>query len=208
MLRLQSMLLLTLFVAIIGMGIAQIAFVEDADIDKKKSNLAGRKPLYTPARCPHYQLLYPGDQPNDWICDCAPATLFYPDTDACYPAYRQGPCEQGQMLVLYQEQIIPECVSNPCRQDGYFMIKDRCYQFGNSSSNYNPCPNKDYTFVLGVNPKTLMVDCVQLSMALETRFGQTPNVAPVAPPEYHIELAEKCARGSKLSAQGKCVPAK
>lgn len=39
--------------------------------------LQGRKPLYVPARCARYQLLYPGDQPNDWICDCAPGERWH-----------------------------------------------------------------------------------------------------------------------------------
>ncbi|KAH8271354.1 hypothetical protein KR018_007458 [Drosophila ironensis] len=181
---------------------AQIAFVEDQDIDKKKANLAGRKPLYSPARCPKHQLLYPGDQQqqNDWVCDCAPATLYYPETDACYPAYRQGPCETGQMLVLYKEKIIPECVRNPCARDNYFMIRDTCYEFGNT--NENPCPYKEATYVLGVNPMNLMVDCVKLSVHLDSRISDDSEAPP---PEYHIELAEKCARGSRLLVQGKCA---
>lgn len=132
------------------------------------------------------------------------AAIYYPETDACYPAYRQGPCEAGEMLVLYKEKSIPECVQNPCRQDGHFMIHNKCYRFGNNNEMDNPCPNKELTFVLGVNPKTLMVDCVQLSMQLETRFSDTDNVQPVAPADYFIELAEKCLRGSRLSTQGHC----
>ncbi|KAH8407229.1 hypothetical protein KR222_010902 [Zaprionus bogoriensis] len=199
------MLAALLFVIVVDVGNAQLAFVEDADIDKKKINLAGRKPLYSPARCARYQLLYPGDQLNDWICDCAPAAIYYPETDACYPAYRQGPCEAGEMLVLYKEKAIPECVKNPCGQDGHFQIRNKCYQFGSSKESDNPCPNKELTFVLGVNPKTLMVDCVQLSMQLVTRFSDDQEVAP---PDYHIELAEKCLRGSRLSAQGRCPVAR
>ncbi|XP_064552715.1 uncharacterized protein LOC135438351 [Drosophila montana] len=207
MFQLHFLLFCALFLIVIGVGCAQIAYVEDADIDKRKMNLEGRKPLYSPARCARYQLLYPGDQLNDWICDCAPAALYHPETDACYPAYRQGPCNETEMLVLYKEKIIPECVSNPCRQDGHFLIRDKCFEFGNVNNSNNPCPNKEYTYVLGVNPKTLMVDCVQLSMQLETRISEQEPNQPVAPPDYHIELAEKCARGSRLSTQGRCSAA-
>ncbi|KAH8243079.1 hypothetical protein KR032_004324 [Drosophila birchii] len=206
MINLRLLLICALLALVGKVARAQIAFVEDQDIDKKKANLAGRKPLYSPARCPKYQLLYPGDQQqqNDWVCDCAPATLYYPETDACYPAYRQGPCESGQILVLYKERIIPECVRNPCGQDGHFMVRNSCYQFGNTKHEENPCPYKEATFVLGVNPTTLMVDCVKLSVQLDTRIADTEE-QPVAPPEYHIDLAEKCGRGSRLSIQGKCV---
>lgn len=133
-----------------------------------------------------------------------PAAIYYPETDACYPAYRQGPCKVGEMLVLYKEKSIPECVQNPCHQDGHFLIHNKCYRFGNNKESDNPCPNKELTYVLGVNPKTLMVDCVQLSMQLETRFSDTDDVEPVAPADYFIELAEKCLRGSRLSTQGRC----
>ncbi|KAH8311246.1 hypothetical protein KR044_005208, partial [Drosophila immigrans] len=190
-----------MFAALFAASIAQIAYVEDEDVDKAKSNLEGRKPLYSPARCSRYQLLYPGDQENDWICDCAPAAVYHPDTDACYPAYRQGPCKTGEILVLYKEKVIPECVVNRCQQDGHFMINDKCYQFGNSNMSSNPCPKKEYTFVLGVNPKTLMVDCVQLSTQLETRLGIGEEEAP---PNYFIEVAEKCLPGSRLVSQGLC----
>ncbi|BFF92757.1 uncharacterized protein DMAD_10742 [Drosophila madeirensis] len=202
MIKTRRLLICAVSAFLVGISQAQIAFVEDADIDMKKVNLAGRKPLYSPARCPRHQLLYPGDQQLDWVCDCAPATLYYPETDACYPAYRQGPCELGQMLVLYKEKIIPECVRNPCNTDGHFMIRDTCYEFGNTKHEGNPCPFKEYTYVLGVNPINLMVDCVKLSVQLETRIS-LDEAAP--PPEYHIELAAKCSRGSRLLAQGKCT---
>jgi len=105
------------------------------------------------------------------------------------------------MLVLYKERIIPECIRNPCAKDGHFMIRETCYEFGNTKNEENPCPYKEATYVLGVNPTNLMVDCVKLSVQLETRISDTPEQAP---PEYYIELAEKCARGSRLLAQGKC----
>lgn len=108
------------------------------------------------------------------------------------------------MLVLYKEKSIPECVPNPCRQDGHFLINRKCYQFGSSKESDNPCPNKQLTFVLGVNPKTLMVDCVQLSMQLATRFSDLDDVQEVAPADYFIDLAEKCLRGSRLDTQGRC----
>ncbi|XP_017873354.1 PREDICTED: uncharacterized protein LOC108620863 [Drosophila arizonae] len=198
-------LFFSLFTVIIGLSCAQVAYVEDADIDKQKSNLEGRKPLYSPARCARYQLLYPGDQLNDWICDCAPAALYHPESDACYPAYRQGPCNDSQILVLYKEKVIPECVNNPCRQDGHFLIRDTCFEFGSMNQSKNPCPKKEYTYVLGVNPRTLMVDCVQLSTQLETRISLDESNNSVAPPEYHIDLAKKCGRGSRLFAQGRCT---
>lgn len=33
-----------------------------------------RLPLYVPGRCPENHYLWPGNQPTDWVCDCAPGT--------------------------------------------------------------------------------------------------------------------------------------
>lgn len=42
----------------------------------KFCNVQGRFPLYIPGLCPENQLLYPGDQKSDWICDCSPGKMI------------------------------------------------------------------------------------------------------------------------------------
>lgn len=36
----------------------------------------GRVPLYAPDKCPDNELLYPGNQEHDWICDCGLGRFF------------------------------------------------------------------------------------------------------------------------------------
>lgn len=36
-----------------------------------------RQPVYMPATCPIGELLYPGDQKDDWICDCRPGNKSF-----------------------------------------------------------------------------------------------------------------------------------
>uniref|UniRef100_A0A1A9VZA9 DUF4789 domain-containing protein n=1 Tax=Glossina brevipalpis TaxID=37001 RepID=A0A1A9VZA9_9MUSC len=170
---------------------SQLAYPEVIDISKDKANLQGRLPLFSPARCKDYELLYPGDQKNDWICDCAPGAVYYPDADACYPAFRRGPCEAEEILVLPNAKIIPTCVSNECKLDGKVKIQNNCYDLGRTG----PCQNTPVdNYIVGVDPKTLQVDCILLS--LEKRFGLE-------------SLEDVCAnRGSKKYIKGDCTGTK
>lgn len=36
-----------------------------------------RVPLYAPNICPENQLLYPGYQEHDWVCDCGPSKYLH-----------------------------------------------------------------------------------------------------------------------------------
>lgn len=31
-----------------------------------------------------------GDNEKDWVCDCKPIYVYYPQTMKCYPVYEQG----------------------------------------------------------------------------------------------------------------------
>ncbi|XP_013105855.1 uncharacterized protein LOC106085916 [Stomoxys calcitrans] len=174
--------------------LGQLAYPESLQTDKSKSNIDGRLPLYSPARCKQHELLYPGDQKDDWICDCAPAALYYPESDACFPAFRRGPCERNEILVLGNDAIIPECIPNACKVDGQIQIHNVCYELGKAG----PCPNPQLSYVVGVDPKTLHIDCVKLSISVESRFGDEPKH------NYDLTNVEKCARGSKRAVQGRC----
>ncbi|XP_004921844.1 uncharacterized protein LOC101745936 [Bombyx mori] len=156
---------------------------ENPDLRNKEN----RQPVFIPARCPDNELFYPGDQKDDWICDCRPAHLYHPGTDKCWPAFRQGPCEVGQYLVLPQNSVIPVCEQNPCNTDTLVQLNGNCEKLGSIA----PC-NHLYpvSSSLGVNSTTLVVSCVTLS--LETRFTEVIGVL--------------CPPGSRRSVNGKCVP--
>ncbi|XP_037955600.1 uncharacterized protein LOC119685402 [Teleopsis dalmanni] len=186
-----NILLITI---VIGSAVGQIEFPDHFEVDKKKSNLAGRVPLFSPTRCKANELLYPGDQVDDWICDCAPAAIYHPDSDACYIAFRKGPCKEDEMLVLAPNNVIPECIKNEC-SDGEIRINKICYKFGDGA----PCRNAHLSYVLGVDPTTLMVDCVRQSISLASRFGDDGL------PQITVDLIKPCARGSKRATKGDCA---
>lgn len=174
--------------------LGDLLYPEHFETDKKKSNLQGRTPLFAPSRCKEHELLYPGDQADDWICDCAPAALYYPETDACYPAFRRGPCADAEFLVLGDNAILPVCIANDCKVDGQVKINGRCFEFGKPGT----CKDANLSYVVGVNISTLHVDCVKLSVSLESRFGNEPQHS------YDLENVDLCARGCKRAIQGNC----
>ncbi|XP_067616990.1 uncharacterized protein [Eurosta solidaginis] len=196
-------------IAIIQLSHAQISYPERFQVDKEKSNLVGRIPLYSPSLCKQNELLYPGDHGDDWTCDCAPASLYYPDTDACYIAFRQGPCENEQLLVLAPNRTVPQCIINTCKIDGQVKINNICYEIGHVA----PCHNGHLSYVLGVNPKTLMLDCIKLSAAIKTRIGAIGDASGHADvgsdddaPSYDLNKVDLCARGTKRAINGTCTP--
>lgn len=86
------------------------------------------------------------------------------------------------------------CIANDCKVDGQIKIQGVCYEFGKAGA----CKDAHLSYVIGVNPKTLHVDCVKLSISLESRFGEEPQHS------YDLTNVEKCARGSKRAIQGRC----
>uniref|UniRef100_A0A034V0U3 DUF4789 domain-containing protein n=1 Tax=Bactrocera dorsalis TaxID=27457 RepID=A0A034V0U3_BACDO len=176
----------------------EVVYPEPILLEKEKSNAAGRIPHYSPSRCKSNELLYPGDHADDWICDCAPGALYYPDSDSCHPAFRRGPCEAEHMLILARNAVLPQCIKNDCKVDGLVKINNVCYQIGGSA----PCPNAQLSYVLGVNTTTLMLDCIKLSISVKTRVGLLDDDEP----DYDLSKVDLCARGSQRSIEGTCTP--
>ncbi|XP_050329996.1 uncharacterized protein LOC126759300 [Bactrocera neohumeralis] len=176
----------------------EVIYPEPILLEKEKSNAAGRIPHYSPSRCKSNELLYPGDHADDWICDCAPGALYYPDSDSCYPAFRRGPCEAEHMLILARNEVLPQCIKNDCKVDGLVKINNVCYKIGDSA----PCPNAQLSYVLGVNTATLMLDCIKLSISVKTRVSLLDDDEP----DYDLSKVDLCARGSQRSIEGTCTP--
>lgn len=180
-----------------------VGFPERGDEEESKQNAAKRKPIYIPGRCRENELLYPGDQLDDWICDCSPGHLFHPATDKCYSAYRKGPCSEGSYLILPKDKAIPECQINPCERDGNVRVRNECYSLGQPG----PCPFPELSNVLGVNTTTLELACVSLSVVLNTRFDddddKTQTPAPT-PADINLDEAPLCAKGCKRYINGTC----
>lgn len=117
--------------------------------------------------------------------------LFHPETDDCYLAFRQGPCQKGFMIVLAPNKVIPECIQTNCK-DGSVEIKGKCYKFGESDL----CQPK-VEKLLGVNTSTFVVDCMDKPVFVLNRIGEDESVTvkPVIP---------LCSKGSKRYVNGKC----
>ncbi|XP_026734665.1 uncharacterized protein LOC113498730 isoform X2 [Trichoplusia ni] len=147
-----------------------------------------RQPVFLPAMCPENELYYPGDQKDDWICDCRPAYLFHPKSDSCWPAYRKGPCEDGHYLVLKSDSAIPVCERNPCSVDSYVLFNGRCERLADPV----PCRHLwPIPATLAVNSTTLAIGC-RSHINFPSRFGEVPP--------------QICPPGCKRSVNGKCVP--
>ncbi|KAL4709386.1 hypothetical protein ACJJTC_013675 [Scirpophaga incertulas] len=167
----------------------------EAEEDQNLKNKDNRQPVFLPSSCPVNELYYPGDQKDDWICDCRPGSalmshLYHPGSDMCWPAYQRGPCPTGEYLTLPSDTAIPVCTKNQCN-DGAVMFNDKCERIGSIT----PCTHLfPVSAAVGVNAVNLAIECVRLN--LETRFGD--------------ELIGKfglCQPGSKSSVKGKCSKA-
>ncbi|CAD6992908.1 unnamed protein product [Ceratitis capitata] len=184
-------------VVVLQLTHAEVLYPERLQVDKEKSNTAGRIPHYSPSRCRTNELLYPGDHTDDWICDCAPATLYHPDSDACHLAFRRGPCANEEMLVLAPGEVLPQCIKNACKIDGMVKINNVCYRIGQPA----PCANPELSYVLDVNETTLMLDCIKLSVSVKTRVSLDDDE-----PEYDLSKVNLCARGSRRLIESRCTP--
>lgn len=138
---------------------------EHLDIERNKTRI----PLYIPGKCQPNQLLYPGDQKTDWICDCKPGYLYYAPMDGCYEAFRQGPCAINEYLTLPSGEFNPKCTVNPCKTDGYALYNNTCHQLNKPGG---PCNLQKGDGVFGVDSSTLSLGCIKgadrISMILPT----------------------------------------
>lgn len=134
--------------------------------------------------------------------------IYYPVTNKCYSAYRQGPCSAGQYLVLPPRKVIPECVQNPCRNDGKVPFRSSCHELDKTG----PCQLPELATVVGINETTLLIDClIPISLPkpvvkpLESRLGEEEKVEKEE--EEQTPRFEKghCFIGGKRSYGGMCA---
>lgn len=145
-----------------------------------------RIPVYIPEKCPENMLLYPGGGiKSAWVCDCRPRFLYFPLNNTCHEAYRQGPCNDGEYVILPVGEVVPKCVINPCREDGLVRYNGICY---NLRMKGGPCGPDG---VLGVNGNTFQVQCIPIQIA--------PFIIIDAP-----TTATPCPAGSRRNSLGIC----
>ena len=114
-----------------------------------------RIPVYIPERCPENMLLYPGQgDKSTWACDCKPKFLYFPSNNSCHEAYMQGPCPRGEYVTLPEDDVIPRCTINPCKENGLVLFCGFCYRLGCNE----PC-TANHT--LNVNETTYTLECIK-----------------------------------------------
>ncbi|KAK2577005.1 hypothetical protein KPH14_011967 [Odynerus spinipes] len=175
------------FISCYSICCQDILFPDDEEISHVSGNkqlITERIPVSIPGHCAKNMLLYPGTG-NDvaWVCDCRPRFLYFPLNDSCHEAYRQGPCPPEHYVILPKGEAVPQCVKNPCLEDGLVQYNNTCYPLRTIGG---PCaPNG----VLGVNETNFQLEC-------------TPNeIAPfiiISAPE------RKCLPGTRRTALGMC----
>ncbi|XP_011861237.1 PREDICTED: uncharacterized protein LOC105558261 [Vollenhovia emeryi] len=162
--------------------------------DEETSHVSGgnstaitdRIPVSIPDSCPINMLLYPGSgATNSWVCDCRPRFLYFPLSNSCHEAYRQGPCPPGSYVVLPRNEALPRCWGNPCSEDGVVPYNGACYPLRTIGG---PCAPEG---VLGVNETTFQLQCVPV------------NAAPFVIIPLTV-YDGTCPPGSRRSMLGKC----
>lgn len=137
-------------------------YPEDPSAIESKQNARNRTPVFIPNRCDKNEILYPGDQESDWVCDCKPTFIYHPPTRECYQLFTQGYCEGNAMLILRKGAKHAECVPNRCHQAGAQMVEfeGECVQL----NQYNDkCQHIDLKQLIGVREDTNELGCINIS---------------------------------------------
>uniref|UniRef100_A0A1Q3FKX0 Putative conserved secreted protein n=1 Tax=Culex tarsalis TaxID=7177 RepID=A0A1Q3FKX0_CULTA len=141
------------------------AFPADPSTIDSKTNARNRTPVFIPDRCQENEILYPGDQDSDWVCDCKPTFVYHPPTRKCYQMYTQGYCPEGTMIYLQPDAKHPECVNNACAS-AYHVAEPRVF-FNQSCVTLNAyhkgCMFGQLNRVIGIDEKTNELACVNLT---------------------------------------------
>lgn len=141
------------------------AFPADPSTIDSKTNARNRTPVFIPDRCQENEILYPGDQDSDWVCDCKPTFVYHPPTRKCYQMYTQGYCPERTMIYLAPEAKHPECINNPCASannvpEPRVFFNQTCVTL---NANHAGCIFGQLNRVIGIDEKTNELACVNLT---------------------------------------------
>lgn len=140
-------------------------YPESEEQNPAKQNAMDKRPIAFHG-CKPGEVYYPGDQGDDWVCDCRPGYIYHPLTSQCYAAFTKGPCRDSEYLILPKTSVIPECIQNPCKKDNYVLFNNGCHQLDKPG----PCPVPELDNVIGVNETTLEIICTKGFNNLLTRI--------------------------------------
>lgn len=111
--------------------------------------------------------------------------MHYPTKHTCYPAYEQGPCENGDILVLGKTSAIPACVRNQCGVNNV-MFNGTCSKLNAEDACKKFQPYIGFKVLLVIDPATLLPTC--------------------ADEDFKYECNSNCCIGSKRYIQNICQP--
>lgn len=141
------------------------AYPADPSMIDSKNNARNRTPVFIPNRCQENEILYPGDQDSDWVCDCKPTYVYHPPTRKCYQMYTQGYCPEGTMISLKLDAKHPECIRNECASDE--RVPEPRVKFNETCVTLNAyhkfCQYGGLHRVIGIDEKTNELACVNLT---------------------------------------------
>lgn len=141
------------------------AYPADPSTIDSKTNARNRTPVFIPDRCQENEILYPGDQDSDWVCDCKPTYVYHPPTRKCYQMYTQGYCPEGTMIFMRLDAKHPECVANRCATERA-VPEPRVFFNGSCvtlNGRHDGCEYGQLHRVIGIDEKTNELACVNLT---------------------------------------------
>lgn len=137
-------------------------YPENQSIIESKQNARNRTPVFIPNRCEENEILYPGDQESDWVCDCKPTFVYHPTSRQCYQLFTKGYCQGNNMLILRKDAKQPECVPNRCHEEGKNKVEfeGTCVEL----NAYNDkCLHHKLKQLVSVREDTNELGCVNIS---------------------------------------------
>jgi len=165
-------------------ALGQLVYQESDTNDNRRPQSHDRVPVHS-SKCAEGELLYPGDNPGNWACDCKPTYVYYPATSKCYQIFSQGPCRTNEILELPKSKRIPVCKSNTC-EVGKVMFQNVCAKLESQDS----CQIKAQR--LYINPTNLELFC---ALRIPSRFNDD---------EDGVNFENNCFVGGKRSQEGLC----
>ncbi|XP_055618157.1 uncharacterized protein LOC129763282 [Toxorhynchites rutilus septentrionalis] len=186
------------------------AYKEDVEDNPDRHNANNRTPIYIPGRCGNNEILYPGDQSSDWVCDCRPGHVYHPTSLGCHPLYTQGYCPMGEYVEILPGALIPRCTKNICTEKEV-PFKGKCVIL--NRNNEGICPTiLRIRHVVGVNEMSMQLDCIASAPIDLTRITTKRGDHPTASEQIVITkdgnvlflTASKCAPGSAAQVNGTC----
>lgn len=139
------------------------AYPEQQSSIEANQNAKNRTPVYIPNRCQKNEILYPGDQESDWVCDCKPTYVYHPPSRQCYQLFTKAFCEDGFMVTLPNPDTKqPECVPNHCFKPNVTMVpfQNTCVEL---NAYYDKCAVHKLERIVSVHESNNTLGCVNIS---------------------------------------------